>query len=84
MVTRLSTPDEQFNKTLEFLREKVFPKLDDDNLIKYSLKMRKWFNDQLGSILDDYLETKKETLPPPRGDETESRWGKPGWGEMGG
>ncbi len=65
MPRKLSTPEDEFYKTIDFLQKRVFPKLNDDDLLVYSLKMKKWFEENLGSLTDD------EIMPPP-GDESRS------------
>lgn len=73
--------DEIFNDEIARLREKVFPKLNDDELEYFTKKLRDW-------VLEVRMEKNDFTGYK---DEPQKDWGgpgstgfKPGWGEMGG
>lgn len=69
--------DEIFNDEIFRLREKIFPKLNDDEVEYFTKKLRDW-------VLDVRMEKppKKETEwkeapPAPRGDMDPESWGDP-------
>jgi len=39
--------DSTFNKIKDYLRNKIYPKLNDDDLYDLNVKLKEWFNENV-------------------------------------